>query len=167
MKTLLVLRHAKAEQPESGQLDFDRDLTKRGKLDAEKVGQHLAELKLVPQTIVASAAKRTRKTAQRVAEALGFSDSEISTTRELYDAGLGDIISVVRQLASEADIALIVGHNPGMAEFVSALGEPLYSYPTASLACLRLPIDDWQQASTARRGELAWIWRPESEDSGE
>ena len=166
MKTLLVLRHAKAEQPESGQLDFDRDLTKRGKLDAEKVGQHLAELKLLPQAIVASAAKRTRKTAQRVAESLGFS-GEVVTTRELYDACLGDIISVVRQLALDADVALIVGHNPGMAELVSALGEPTPSYPTASLACLRLPIDDWQQASHSRRGELVWIWRPQTEDSGE
>ncbi len=166
MKTLLVLRHAKAEQPESGQLDFDRDLTKRGKLDAQKVGQHLAELKLVPQTIVASAAKRTRKTAQRVAEALGLSE-DVATTRELYDARLSDIINVVRQFAADADVALLVGHNPGMAELVAALGEPISSYPTASLACLRLPIDEWQQASTSRRGELGWIWRPESEDSGE
>lgn len=162
MKTLFVLRHAKAEDATVGQLDFDRDLTKRGKSDSEAVGEHLLESSLVPDAVVASAAKRTRKTAKRVAEAMQFV-GEIVETQDLYDAGLHQIIEVVHRVSDTAESALIVGHNPGIGDFVSKFGAAQTSFPTATVAQLKLPIVAWSDLSISTRGELVSVWRPQSE----
>jgi phosphohistidine phosphatase len=162
MKTLLVLRHAKAEQPEVGQLDFERDLAKRGKQDAERLGQVLVERKQIPQAVVASSARRTRKTAKRVVESSGCT-VEPTLTDDLYEAGLHDIVQVVQALPPDADIALIVGHNPGFGDFVYTFGQPINDFPTAALAELRLPIDAWSDLTGTTRGELVSLWTPETD----
>lgn len=163
MKTLFVLRHAKAEEATAGQLDFDRDLSKRGKQDAEAVGRKLLEEKLVPQAIIASAARRTRKTAKRVAEGMSFS-TEILETRDLYDAGLHQIIEVIHSLPDSAESALIVGHNPGIGDFVSRFGQPQSSYPTATISQLKLPLASWSDLTFQTSGELLWQWRPQGNE---
>ncbi len=162
MKTLLVLRHAKAEEASVGQLDFDRDLTKRGKSDAEAVGKYLLNNELVPNAVIASAAKRTRKTAKRVAEAMQFTEAVIETS-DLYDAGLQQIVEVVHHIPETAESALIVGHNPGVSDFVSKFGATQTSFPTATVALLKLPIVCWNDLALSTTGELVSLWRPQSE----
>lgn len=162
MKTLFVLRHAKAEEATSEQLDFDRDLTKRGKQDAESVGKQLLARGLVPHAVVTSAAKRTRKTAKKAAESMNFLETIIET-QDLYDAGLHQIIEVVHGLPDSAESALIVGHNPGIGDFVSKFGRALSSFPTATVAQLQLPIIAWSDLSGSTSGDLVWIWNPQSD----
>lgn len=162
MKTLLVLRHAKAEQAEPGQLDFDRDLAKRGKQDAERVGHVLVERGQIPQAVIASNARRTRKTAKRVLEACNLT-LEPTLTEDLYEAGVHDIVQVVQSLPPDADLALIVGHNPGFGDFVYTFGRQISDFPTAALAELRLPIDLWSDLNGTTRGELVSLWTPEAD----
>ena len=68
MKTLLILRHAKAASHPSGN-DHDRPLNGRGEKQAPAVGKWLADHKLTPELIVSSTALRAHETAQLVAEA--------------------------------------------------------------------------------------------------
>lgn len=159
MKTLLVLRHAKAEAASVGQLDVDRGLTNRGKTDADRVGQLLAQTARIPDSITTSAARRTRKTAKRVAEHSGFK-GEIAQTDDLYDAGIEQIAAVIRTLPADAATSLIVGHNPGFWDLVATCGKPISDFPPASLAELKLPIETWSEFTTKTRGELASLWTP-------
>ena len=71
MKTLLVMRHAKSDHEEQDQLDHDRPLEQRGRMDAPRMGEFLVKKNVVPNYILASSAVRARETAKLVAKGCG------------------------------------------------------------------------------------------------
>ena len=70
MKTILLMRHAKAEPGVPGQKDFDRPLAERGDEDALRMGRALAKMGEVPDAIVSSPAARAKQTAEAAARAI-------------------------------------------------------------------------------------------------
>ncbi|OZV80042.1 hypothetical protein CA850_15085 [Micromonospora echinospora] len=62
-RTLVLLRHGKAERPE-GIADWERALTERGHADAVAAGAWLARHGFRPDVVVCSPARRTRQTWQ-------------------------------------------------------------------------------------------------------
>ena len=68
MKELLIMRHAKSDWSNNAIDDFDRELNKRGKKDAPKIGNKLNELNLEPDLIICSPAKRAKETMNLVLE---------------------------------------------------------------------------------------------------
>ena len=72
MKTLLLLRHAKSSWDNSELADHDRPLNGRGRRDAPRMGQLLAQHDLTPDLIVTSAARRAATTAELVALAAEY-----------------------------------------------------------------------------------------------
>ncbi len=119
MKTLLVLRHAKA-QPDAPRGDWARDLTERGRRNAKTMGELISERIVRPDAIVSSDAHRAQQTAEIAAEAIGF-DGQILLEHAIYGAWLPDLIEVIRSLPAEAGTVVIVGHNPGFEALVVAL----------------------------------------------
>ena len=89
MKTILLMRHAKAEHGVPGQRDFDRALAQRGTEDALRMGRALEKMGVVPDAIVTSQAVRAKETAEVSAKAMHFGGS-IQLERALYDAP-GDV----------------------------------------------------------------------------
>ena len=65
-RTIIVMRHAKAEQ--GGPSDFERQLTDRGMADAAAAGTWLAERGVVPDHALVSAAVRTQQTWEALAD---------------------------------------------------------------------------------------------------
>ncbi len=158
MKTLLILRHAKSDWS-TGRPDHDRPLNQRGKRTAPRIGQLLREEELVPDFIVSSTALRARKTAKKVAEACGYRGS-IEVTGALYLSGAAAYVDVLRDLGCEHACLLVVGHNPAVTSLLDALTGSHETMPTAALAHVTLPIDDWSQLATDTPGALANLWRP-------
>src|SRR5689334_25187603 len=111
MKTMLILRHAKAEQ-NATRGDRARTLTKRGRRAAAAMGAHVADTLGRPDAIVSSDAARARETADAVAAAVGFGDA-ITIQPRIYDADVATLVAVVRALPDAADAVVLVGHNPG------------------------------------------------------
>ena len=64
MKTLWLLRHAKASQGGDGLADRDRPLNARGRDAAARIGRHLAEREVCPELVLCSSALRTRETVE-------------------------------------------------------------------------------------------------------
>jgi len=159
MRTLLILRHGKATNDDPG-LDRDRPLTKRGKREAEQMGQRLADNDLVPDRIISSSALRARDTARRVAAESGFRGA-IDELDELYLAEPESYIMAVKRLAAEgAERVLLVGHNPGLEALALLLtGEPT-SLPTAGLIVCALPIASFSELSLEVSGKLTRFERP-------
>jgi len=160
LKTLLILRHAKA-QPDAPRGDWSRDLTERGRRNAQTMGELIRERIGRPDAIVSSDAHRARQTAEIAAEAVGF-DAPITLEHAIYDAGLTDLIDVVRLLPQNADTVVLVGHNPGFEALVVALAglEPSeVRLPTAGLAHLELPVAAWSEVGT-RSGRLVAVYKP-------
>jgi phosphohistidine phosphatase len=158
MRTLLILRHGKAA-PDGGGNDAHRPLTRRGKQQAEQIGQLLREENLVPDRILASSARRTRETAQKAAAAAGYGGT-IDELDELYLAEPEAYITAVRRDASKAERVLLVGHNPGLEALTLILtGDPV-SLPPAGLVVCELPIASFAELVAQVRGQMQRFARP-------
>ena len=162
MKTLLVLRHAKSSWKHGGIGDHDRPLNKRGKRDAPRMGQLIADEDIVPDLVLSSTAKRARTTARRAAQAAGY-EGEIELRDALYLAAAGEYIEAVAGVSDAVERVMVVGHNPGMEALVAVLTGSVGHFPTAALALVELSIDEWPQIYEAH-GRLVHFWRPRELD---
>jgi phosphohistidine phosphatase len=120
-RTLVLLRHAKADHP-SGVSDEQRPLTARGHADAGAAGAWLARGGLRPDLVICSPAKRTRQTWHGVAVALpGDAAPQVRYEQEVYDGGAEELLSLVRGLGDEVRTVLLIGHNPSVSMLSSLL----------------------------------------------
>ena len=95
MKRIYFIRHAEAQSGDKS--DFERALSQVGELCANKLGEKLRSLGLMPDLIITSSAIRALHTAQIIANALGAT-KRVVPLRELYDVSLWDLAKFVRSL---------------------------------------------------------------------
>ncbi len=133
VKTLVVMRHAKAEQ--SGASDAERQLTDRGLLDATEAGQWLAGRGVEPELALVSSAVRTVQTWDAANEGGGW-DLEGTLEDALYEAGTESALDLVRAVDEAISTLVVVGHNPTMASLAALLddNEITLGFPTSAMA---------------------------------
>lgn len=158
MKSLIVLRHGKSDQP-AGVADFDRSLNERGKAEALRTGEVLAERELVPDLIVTSTAKRASSTAQLVADGSGYS-GEIIPADDLYLPTLAAILATVRDIPEDHSRAVIVGHNPGFGVFAAKFGGDVDHFPTCAWAHISFDVEFWGEITSSAKSEGLDFWYP-------
>ena len=159
MRTLLLLRHAKSSWKHRELSDHDRPLNGRGKRDAPRMATLLAELRLRPDLILSSTAKRARRTAEAVAQRCAH-EGLAQLDRRLYLADPADIVDVLREVGGRSPCVLLIGHNPGLEALVAQLTGYVEPLPTAGLAHIELPIRGWRSLRLTTRGRLVNLWRP-------
>lgn len=159
-RELLVLRHAKASRSAPVSSDFDRPLTRRGRRDAPRIAHWMRTHDLVPDSLVASPARRTRETAELLLDELGLAAEAARWDERLYDADLHAILHVIADTPLTARRLLLVGHNPGLEFLVRELGGPDVPeprngklFPTCALARLRVDAS-WRELSAERAALL-------------
>jgi phosphohistidine phosphatase len=157
VKTLLLLRHAKAEA-EAARGDKGRALTARGCRDAATIGWYLRARAARPDRIVTSRARRARQTAAIVGAAAEFR-GPVHAKRGLYYATPAALLRRVRRLPEKAACVLLVGHNPDLEELAALLvgpGGAVPALPTAGLLRLDFNVPRWRdiRPGDARCGEL-------------
>lgn len=160
MKTLLVLRHAKSSRNDPALDDHERPLNERGRRDAPRMGELLRECGLIPDVVLSSDAVRARLTAEAVAEAARYG-GEILLDPRLYLASPADILSLLPTVRESAETVMIVAHNPGLERLVEHLTGERQDLPTAALAQIGLPIEQWRDLKQSTRGTLVDLWRPD------
>ncbi|KNX36673.1 SixA phosphatase family protein [Luteipulveratus halotolerans] len=148
-RQLVLLRHAKAEDPE-GKVDHERSLTERGHADAAAAGQWLREQGIAPDLVLCSTSARTRETWAAVVEA-----SRLGTVVEheprIYNAPPERLLDVVREADADAITLVVVGHAPGIPGLAVELADGeaddaveqrlAEGYPTATIAVLDVDTD--------------------------
>ncbi len=146
MKRLILTRHAKSSWDDPATPDHDRPLNDRGKAAAADLGQWLASRGHVPGEVLCSDALRTRKTFSGIAPALpGTPVLELKPA--LYHAGPDVMMAVLRH--ATADTVMMIGHNPGIAEFATRLvahppaNAEFARYPTGATLVVEFDIEDW------------------------
>jgi len=166
---LLILRHAKSSWDSGVASDFERPLSPRGRRTAPRVGHWLAERDLVPDFAFVSPAQRTLETLELLTEAWG-AEPQVRREERIYEASLGELISLLAQCPPNAERVLILGHNPGLAmlaDYLAVDGLPVppdgKAFPTAALAHLRMPAD-WSDLQRGD-GELIEVLRPRDMES--
>jgi phosphohistidine phosphatase len=158
VKTVLLLRHAKAERGPEYPDDVARPLAGRGKRDATQVGEWMAAQGLAPNLVISSPAKRARQTARRCADAVQYA-GEIRLEDSLYVASEMAYLELMRGLDDRVGSVLLVGHNPDIAVLVERLSGQAERMPTAALARIDLPIEHWSELAEGQ-GKLAWVHMP-------
>ncbi len=146
MKTLYVVRHAKSSWDNPLLDDFSRPLNDRGKRDVPKMAKRLKEKRLVLDLILTSTSVRTRSTAQGLAKVLGYDEGKIKELADLYHASAEKILAVLKQVKDHCDVVMLIGHNPGLTDFVNALSRVyIDNVPTCGIAAFHLNITTWEK----------------------
>ncbi|MCK0196878.1 histidine phosphatase family protein [Ancylobacter sp. 6x-1] len=151
MRRLILFRHAKSAWP-AGIADRDRPLAPRGLEAAPAMGAYMAQQHLVPERALVSPARRTVET--WLATSRVWADSGVALPwqgfeERIYAAPAALLLAVAREGGAQANSLMLVGHNPGMEDLLALLAVPGQrdrlprKYPTAGLAVIDLPADDW------------------------
>jgi phosphohistidine phosphatase len=135
-RRLVIVRHAKTGE---GSPDIARELTDRGRRDAQALGRWLAENDVVPDLVVVSPARRAQQTWDLAARKLP-TQPEIRVDDRIYDNTVDDVLAAIRETANDVTTLAVVGHNPSLGELAG-----VSSFPTAAVAVFDLP-DPWLQA---------------------
>jgi len=124
VRTLVLLRHAKAANPQRV-ADSDRPLTARGHADAAAAGAWLLSRGLRPARVLCSPSRRTRETWHSVRVALGDAASATEVVMEpaLYDSGAASALDLIRATDPDVDVLVVVGHNPTVS-MISTMLDP-------------------------------------------
>jgi phosphohistidine phosphatase len=163
MKTLLLLRHAKSSWDDANLPDHDRSLNKRGREAAPKMGRWIRKRDLVPDVVLCSTARRARQTCELVAETW----RQPVPTRllaDLYLCPAEKIVDVLHTLDDDPTRVLIIGHNPGLADFLAATVGYAEKFPTAALAWLDVDIPAWSDLRFDSPMTLKFLCRPKDLD---
>jgi phosphohistidine phosphatase len=158
MKTLHLLRHAKAGRDDPKLDDHERPLSPRGIEDGMAVAEHCAKVGVRPDLILCSSAVRTRATLALMLPYLPV--PRILIERELYLAGPETLLQRVRAIGDDCASALLIGHNDGIHDFARSLpgdtGDPELrirlgaKFPTSALASVRFDVAAWRQIAPGR-----------------
>ena len=150
------MRHAKSDWA-TATADFDRPLNQRGRQAVPLVARLLAGLKEKPRAILSSPAVRARETAEGLAVGLGSCD--LAFDPRLYLAPVQTLGAVLTEQGDEHDPLLVIGHNPGLEEWLAVLGGGACHLPTAGVAALALGVQHWAEVR-AGEGRLLWFFVP-------
>lgn len=146
MKILYLIRHAKSSWDNQDQTDFERPLNKRGEHDAPLMANILNKKKVEPDLIISSPAKRAFSTALIFAEKLDYNLNSVKTDDRIYEAGMRELMTLVREIDNRNKTVMIFGHNPGLTSFTNLLGDKFIpGMPTCSIVGLEFDATKWAQ----------------------
>ena len=161
MKTITVLRHAKSDWSDTTQRDFDRPLNGRGERAAALMGRWAKREALRFDLIIASPAARVKDTLDRFTESYDPCP-DILWDKRVYLASSATLAEVVRDVDDAQDHVLLVGHNPGLEEFIldmvpdegnTALRDDVAEkFPTAAMAVIEFDIPHWELIARGKAG---------------
>lgn len=143
MKTLLLMRHAKASPSATGMADFDRPLLDEGRVAARRIGKALRGEILVDTTLSSTAA-RARETIEIVLQSAAR-PIDIRYDQRIYDGGQLLVVEVISEIDNDSNAVLLVGHNPALEDLLQVLtGEDVHLSP-GTLAKIDLEVNEWSE----------------------
>jgi phosphohistidine phosphatase len=159
-KRLILTRHAKSSWDDQSLPDHDRPLNPRGRAAAADLGTWLASRGYIPAEVLCSDTLRTRQTWDGIAPALPGAP-ELLLKPALYNAGPDVMLAVLRH--ARADCVMMIGHNPGIAEFAHRLvtapppSADFARYPTGATLVADFDVPGWAEAGFGMAVPLDFI----------
>lgn len=144
-RILVLLRHAKSAWPLDVP-DIERYLAPRGRRDAPAVGRWLRRNLPTVDLAVCSPAARARQTWELASAQLDTPPQAREDDR-LYGASTEDLFQVTKELPAEASTVVLVGHNPGLEDFLELMSGATHQLKTSAIAVM---------AGTGSSGAVDW-----------
>lgn len=162
MKRLHLLRHAKSSWSDPALADYDRPLSGRGRRAAAALEAHSRSAGVRPQIVLCSPSLRTRQTLALVLPA--FDEPDVLFEEGLYHASVERLRRTVATLPDGCHEAMLVGHNPALAELVADLALPgpeaarvAEKLPTGALVTLVAPVERWDELAAGDARIVAFL----------
>ena len=154
MKTLLLIRHAKAETSFTLN-DFERSLNERGKKDAPLMAKRVKSRSINIDAFVSSPAKRAKKTATLFCETLKGNAGEVIFISALYHATAEVFYEVIKNFDDRFTTVAVFSHNPGITYFVNELAAVrVDNMPTCAVFAVQADITQWTAFAKSKKNFL-------------
>jgi len=148
MKTLYLVRHAKADSNDDKLPDFERPLTKRGIENANEMAGRFLNKNPIPELIISSPAMRALTTAQIFAKKFEINNTQIEKDPEIYESEVSDLLRIINSQTEQINSLMIFGHNPTFFDLVNYLNPTsVHDFPTCSIAKLEFQKNKWNLMS--------------------
>jgi len=154
---LVLVRHAKSSWDDPALSDHDRPLARRGHKAVKRMRPHLEARGVRADVVLCSSARRTRQTLDGIEAGLG-GPPRIEIEDGLYGAGADQILARLARLDDAIATAVLIGHNPGIADVVDLLAGTDQDVPTGAIADLSFT-GPWSALGSAAVS-LDDLWRP-------
>lgn len=159
-KTLILVRHATAEDQTFRIKDFDRNLNNKGLAESEVMGRWIADSNVKPDIFISSPAARALKTAEIFAKQLGVNTASINQKQEIYDGGPRAYLSAINSVSEDFSYLILFGHNPDITYFAEYLsGANIGSMKKGGVAFIEFNNQKWEEIS-AKTGDLVLYKTP-------
>lgn len=149
MKTIVVIRHAKAESHAASGDDFDRKLIRKGKIEAELLVERLLRRTIKPSIIISSPVIRALTTAQIIASKYKLVSSVV-TKSFLYNRlySFEDIEQAILDTHCTGDTVFIVAHHPTILHLIMQMcTKKLEILNPSEAVVVHFDTDDWNGIS--------------------
>ncbi|ACT94014.1 SixA phosphatase family protein [Dyadobacter fermentans] len=159
-KTLILVRHATAEDQSFRIKDFDRNLNSKGLSESLAMGKWLVEEGVKPDLLVSSPASRAFKTAEIIAGQYKIPVDAIQTQAGIYDGGPRAYLQAVTTVQEAHSTLMLFGHNPDITYFAEYLsGASIGSMKKGSAVFIEFKNQKWEEIS-AKTGDLVLYKTP-------
>ena len=164
VRRLLLVRHAKSSWADPHLADHDRPLSGRGRRAAAAVRDHLVGT--MPELVLCSSAVRTVQTLESIRPALP-ARTTVEVDPDLYGADDGELLARLRHVSPAVVSAMLIGHNPGIADLaelligagdVAARAAMRSKFPTGAVA--HLAVEHTWSALAPGVATLERFWTP-------
>lgn len=146
MKTIYLVRHAKASRDEKGIGDWERPLTVTGIYRAQKVAKKLHDKKINPGRMISSHAFRSLNTALIFAINLRYPVSALEISASLYEKKTSDILAMLKKQDDSISSIMLFGHNPSISDLCNSLTRKKgVELPTSAVTCIQFKTDKWSE----------------------
>lgn len=156
-KSLFLLRHAKAMPGGLLMSDRDRALADKGIKDAKRLALKLNKIDPRLDVILSSPAVRAISTAQIIANFLKLSQGQLVIKEELYAAEIMTLLQIISKISKKIDKLLIVGHNPGLANFGAFICGESLALSTCSLIRFSFDFDSWDEIFVTKASKFNFV----------
>ncbi len=144
MKTIYLVRHAKASRDKKGIKDLERPLTSAGIYRAQKIAKKLSDKKILPGRILSSHAFRSLNTALIFAINLRYPVSALEISSSLYEQNASDILDMLKKQNDSISSLMLFGHNPSISVLCNQLTKKKGTeLPTSAVICIQFKTDKW------------------------
>jgi len=155
MKTLYIVRHAKAQLKSNDINDIDRPLLRKGEVNTKFVIKYLMKNEAAIEMIITSHALRSLQTAKQFSSAFNLAEENIIIDSQIYFSGTEAIFNELYDISDCKRSLMIIGHNPSITSLVNYfIKDKIENLPTSGVFCIQFNTNKWQDIATTEGEEI-------------
>jgi phosphohistidine phosphatase len=162
MKKIIFIRHGRAEDADPEISDFERSLTKKGKVISRQMARVLKEKEKNPGLVITSPAFRALETAFIFAGVLGIKPDHVKIDSSLYyRTSMKTFLDLLNIINDDIDVLMLFGHNPAFTEIPDKLSSEGCEFLTkTSAVCVAFKSAKWADVKPGS-GKMLYYLKPE------